>query len=65
MKTLNNQSPPAEETRASVYCPICTHIVDATIVAGRKGPISKPGQKCARCHSSLDAGYVLKWDKAA
>jgi hypothetical protein len=53
------------EARGQVYCPICTHIVEATIVRGYKRDFCKPGQLCAHCHSSLDAGYVLHWDQAA
>ncbi len=54
-----------QEVKTQVYCPICTHIVEATVLVGRKRDITKPGQSCAHCHSSLDAGYVLHWDKAA
>jgi len=53
-----------EET-ASVYCCMCTHTVEATVVVGPKGPKVKPGQKCARCASSIDSGYVLRPPKAA
>ena len=53
------------ETHGTVYCPMCTHTVDATIVVGRRASYTKPGQKCARCHASLDAGYVMRLDQAA
>ncbi|MBL8221633.1 MAG: hypothetical protein JNL62_20530 [Bryobacterales bacterium] len=53
-----------EET-ASVYCFMCTHTVEATVVVGPKGPKVKPGQKCARCGSSIDSGYVVRPPKAA
>ena len=53
------------ESRGTVYCPMCTHTVDATIIVGRRSSYVKPGQKCARCHASLDAGYVMKLDQAA
>lgn len=53
------------ETKAQVYCPICTHIVQATVLHSRKRDVTKPGQQCGHCHSSLDAGYVLHWDQAA
>ena len=53
------------ESVGKVYCPICTHTVDATIVTTSKHVYSKPGQKCARCKSALDAGYVLRMPKAA
>jgi hypothetical protein len=43
-----------------VYCPICTHTVDAEIEPRQPHPIVKPGQKCARCSGSLDAGYIFR-----
>ena len=49
----------------SVYCPICTHTVEADIVVLSKLARVKPGQKCARCHASLDAGYVFRQQQAA
>ncbi len=55
----------SREETASVYCFLCTHTVQATVVVGPKGPIVKPGQKCARCGSSIDAGFVLRTPKAA
>ncbi|MCC6389652.1 MAG: hypothetical protein IT167_03535 [Bryobacterales bacterium] len=66
MKTMPaKQIHPTEEISASVYCPICTHIVAAVVTAGRKGSVVKPGQKCGHCHASIDAGYVLPWKNAA
>lgn len=59
---------PKVETReetASVYCFICTHTVEAKVLIGAKGPVVKPGQKCARCHSSIDSGFVLRQQRAA
>jgi len=50
---------------ASVHCPICTHAVAAEVVLGRLRAVVKPGQKCPRCGSSLDAGVVLKLAEAA
>lgn len=59
------QKPQSREYKGSVYCPLCTHTVPATIlVAGRSAKV-QPGQKCARCSSSLDAGYVLRLERAA
>lgn len=49
----------------AVYCPICTHTVPAEVVLRGKRFIVKPGQKCARCHSQLDAGYIMRADRAA
>jgi hypothetical protein len=45
-----------------VYCPICTHMVDAEIQRKDRHPLVKPGQKCSRCAGSLDAGYVFRAD---
>lgn len=59
------RTPPRAEFSASVYCPICTHTVQATVVPFGKSARVKPGQKCPRCSSSLDAGYVLRLDRAA
>ncbi len=53
------------ESTGKVYCPICTHTVDATIVTSSKHVMAKPGQKCPRCKSALDAGYVMRMPKAA
>jgi hypothetical protein len=39
--------------------------VEADIVTTRKTAFVKPGQRCSRCHASLDAGYVLRYDRAA
>ena len=64
---MNFQAQPARtsETTATVYCPICTHTVEATIVTTRKAAKTKPGQKCPRCSASLDAGYIMRFDRAA
>lgn len=57
--------PPQAEYSASVHCPICTHTVHATVLAQGKSVRVKPGQKCPRCSSALDAAYVLRFDRAA
>ena len=49
----------------NVHCPICTHTVSADIDATGKKVRVVPGQKCARCGSTLDAAYVLEVLKAA
>jgi hypothetical protein len=50
---------------AQVYCPICTHTVQAEVVhAGKKVRVT-PGQKCARCSAPLDAGAVIYVPRAA
>ena len=51
--------------KAFVYCPICTHTVEAEVVHKGKHAYAKPGQKCARCAASLDAGYIMPMDRAA
>jgi hypothetical protein len=62
---LTLTAPQITETFASVYCPICTHTVEATVQTARKHSRVKPGQRCPRCKSSLDAGYVLRLPQAA
>jgi hypothetical protein len=50
---------------AQVYCPICTHTVQAEVLYVGKRVRVNPGQKCARCSAPLDAGAVLQVLKAA
>lgn len=57
--------PIVREVEGSVYCPFCTRTVAATLLAVGKKAKSKPGQKCPRCSSSLDAGYVVMPLRAA
>lgn len=69
-KTLN---PPAanapvmirQERTADVHCLICTHRVQAQVLVDRRGARVKAGEKCPRCGSSLEAGYVLSLKPAA
>lgn len=46
-----------------VYCPICTHTVEADVVAVERGLHRKmqvvEGQRCRRCNATLDAAYVM------
>lgn len=65
MNPQEHQVRKAFETHAFVYCPICTHTVDATVVSNGKTAKTKVGQKCARCSASLDAGYIMRMDRAA
>jgi hypothetical protein len=51
--------------RALVYCPICTHTVEADAGMAGKKPLVVPGQKCARCASALDAALVVQFRQAA
>ncbi len=53
------------EGRGFVHCPICTHTVEAQVVVTGRNVFAKPGQKCARCSSTLDAAYVLQLERAA
>jgi hypothetical protein len=55
----------AKEAKGSVYCPMCTHTVEAIIIFSARNSRVASGQKCARCGSSLDAGYVMRVDRAA
>jgi hypothetical protein len=63
--TMEKKAAPGQEVKGAVYCPICTHTVDAMITYTPRSARVTPGQKCARCSSSLDAGYVLRVDRAA
>jgi hypothetical protein len=53
------------ELKGFVYCPICTHTVEGTVVSNGKTAKVKPGQKCSRCSASLDPGYIMRLDRAA
>lgn len=50
---------------AKVYCPMCTHTVDATVEHHPKHTRVRRGQKCSRCCGSLDAGYIMYLERAA
>jgi hypothetical protein len=56
---------PSETAPKAVHCPICTHTVEALVISTRKHSFVKPGQRCPRCDSSLDAAYVLSYGRAA
>jgi hypothetical protein len=51
--------------KALVYCPMCTHTVEAQAGLAGKKPLVVPGQKCSRCASALDAGLVVQFRNAA
>jgi transposase-like protein len=53
------------ETKAFVYCPICTHTVEGIVVTAGKTAKVKPGQKCTRCSAALDPAYIMRMDRAA
>lgn len=53
------------ETKAFVYCPICTYTVEGIVVTTGKSSKVKPGQKCSRCSAALDPAYIMRMDRAA
>ena len=53
------------EAKGFVYCPICTHTVEAVVLANGKTAKTKEGQKCSRCSASLDPAYIMRMDRAA
>lgn len=57
--------PEMKRYTGGVHCAICTHTVEAEVLAAGKTVLVRPGQKCPRCASSLDAGYVLRQQRAA
>ena len=59
------QRPVEHEVHGFVYCPICTHTVEATVVSSRKFAKVKPGQKCSRCSAALDPAVIVRMDRAA
>jgi hypothetical protein len=59
------QPVPHVETKAFVYCPICTHTVEGIVVNTGRNVKVKPGQKCSRCSAALDPGYIMRLDRAA
>lgn len=65
MLKINGSETQAAPRTDLAYCPICTHTVQAEVIWRGKRLIVKPGQKCARCHSLLDAGHVIRRDQAA
>jgi len=56
-----NKSNAAKIESGKVYCPICTHTVEAEIhvETQHRRAFVRPGQKCPRCAGSLDAGYIF------
>lgn len=51
--------------KGQVYCPMCTHTVEANVMRSGHAERVIAGQKCGRCASSLDAGVVLHISRAA
>jgi len=65
MTITSRPQPTQHEVNAFVYCPICTHTVEGTVVASGKTAKVKSGQKCSRCSASLDAGYIMRLERRA
>jgi hypothetical protein len=65
MMNTEPKAVPATEQDAPVYCPICTHTVHVAVLAQGKRVKVKAGQKCPHCSASIDAGYVMRFDRAA
>ena len=62
---MNRPNTTTTHVTGKVYCPMCTHTVDADIEHRLRHSFVKPGQKCPRCSASLDAGYILRISQAA
>jgi hypothetical protein len=62
---MTNTKDASTTSTAKVYCPMCTHTVDATVEIHHRHLRVRKGQKCTRCSASLDAGYVMYLERAA
>jgi hypothetical protein len=65
MPTATIDKKKERQAQGAVYCPLCTHTVQANVTFTPRSVRVTPGQKCPRCSSSLDAGYVIRVDRAA
>jgi len=63
--TAGKPAPTSHEASGAVYCPMCTRTVEVTVLHAGKATKVKPGQKCPRCSASIDAGYVIGYNRAA
>jgi hypothetical protein len=63
--TKMTETKQAVASTAKVYCPMCTHTVDAEVEQHVKHTRVKRGQKCPRCSAALDAGYIMYLERAA
>ncbi len=59
------KAPGIKTTEGHVHCPICTHTVLAKVECNGKRVKVVAGQKCQRCHASLDAAALLYIREAA
>ncbi len=48
-----------KEVEGTVHCFLCSHMVPALVLVGRRDAFAKPGQICPRCGSKLDSACVL------
>lgn len=64
METIGKPST-VKTAKGTVHCPICTHSVPADVEYVGKRIKVIAGQKCERCHSSLDAAALLYLRHAA
>jgi uncharacterized protein (UPF0212 family) len=62
---LRMQSQGSRELKGWAYCPICTHVVETPVVVTGRKLVVKPGQKCPRCGSALEAASVVRYEVAA
>ncbi len=62
---IQSKPAPVIESKAFLYCPICTHTVEGVVATQGRTTKVKPGQKCSRCYSALDPAYIMRVDKAA
>jgi len=63
--TIMNKPAARHEEKGPVYCPMCTRTVEVMVIHQGKHALVTPGQKCPRCSASIDAGYVIGFDRAA
>ncbi len=65
MNPVMNIQSKQKESKGWAYCPICTHTVDANVLMSGRKVLVKPGQKCPRCNSALEAASVVRYELAA
>jgi uncharacterized protein (UPF0212 family) len=63
--TAGKAAPSVHEAPGAVYCPMCTRTVQVAVLHAGKSSKVRPGQKCPRCSASIDAGYVIGYNRAA
>lgn len=62
---MKHPTTPSKEEKGAAYCPMCTRTVEVMVIHKGKHALVAPGQKCPRCTASIDAGYVIGYDRAA